>query len=170
LSTLRCTLLGFILIDLLIYRDRFVKGIFSKKNKTNDDDEALLEMAGDDPNATAGEGGGTSSWAKLQISPDDIGSMPYGNKRIKIYEHAANQRNYVAPLSKNMSSKYYYAPITLLDHKSARSSFNNVTKRAEMEFRIEMWNDDVEQKIIDWIKRELDSAVKESFVQVIPFE
>ena len=39
-----------------------------------------------------------------------------------------------------------------------------------MEFRVEMWNDDVEAKVSDWIKENHDPQVNTNFVQVIPFE
>ena len=72
-----------------------------------------------------------SSWAKLQISPDSLCSMPYGSFRVNIYEHAYNQKS----TTLSTRRKYYYAPIALLDHKSAVSDFNNVTNQAEMRFR-----------------------------------
>ena len=119
-------------------------------NKKDHGDE-VMEMAGDDPKVTTS----SNSWAKLQISPDNIGSMLYGNMLLKIYERAANRKNKEASPSlsasgtvkKSLISKYYYAPILLLDRSSASSSFNNVTKQSEMEFRVEMWNDDVQAKM-----------------------
>ena len=127
------------------------KGILSPiqtktSNKSDDDEER--EMVGDDPNASPSGRGSGNSWAKLQISPENIGSMPYENKRLKIYEHAANLHNKAAELQQHALNKtrsidkYFYAPISFLDPKSARSSYNNVTKHAEMEFRVEIWNDD----------------------------
>ena len=59
-----------------------------------------------------------SSWAsKLEISPDTLGSMEYGNFGIDIYEHTSNRKQ-------NTSlgyCKYYFSPIALLDHESAVS-------------------------------------------------
>jgi hypothetical protein len=100
--------------------------------------------ASDDGPSTAGtELDSSSNWAKLQISPNIVGSVPYGNFRINVYEHSANQRNAIsnenaAADNKNNLKKFYYAPISLLDHASAVSSFNNVTQQAEMRFRVEM--------------------------------
>ena len=65
----------------------------------------------------------SSSWAKLNISPDTLGSMKYGNYRVDIYEHSKNQH----PNTPSNRHKYYYAPIALLDHKSAISAYNKVT-------------------------------------------
>ena len=124
---------------------------------------ATIEMAADDPNANGVVGDDEdSSWAKLQISPNNIGSMEYGNFLVNIYAHSANERT-------NLSSKYYFAPISLLDHGSAQSFYNNVTIRAQMEFRIELWNDDVKTKVVQWIKDNYDEKVNGNFVQVIPF-
>jgi len=99
--------------------------------------------------------------------------VPYGNFRINVYEHSANQRNAISNENadnKNHLKKFYYAPISLLDHASAISSFNNVTQQAEMRFRIEMWNDAIQKVVTNWIKQEIDSTIKDSFIQVIPFE
>ena len=118
---------------------------------------------------------GVSSWAKLKISPDVLGSMPYGNFRIDIYEHSSNQRirsstSEPAEIAKQNLFKYYYAPIVLLDNASAASYFNNFTGQFELTFRVELWNDDVQLKVTNWIKQEIDSSAKASLIQVIPFE
>jgi hypothetical protein len=60
----------------------------------------------------------TSSWAKLQISPDTLSSMEYGNFLIDIYEHAHNHKGTTTASQK----KYFYSPLALLDNKSAESS------------------------------------------------
>ena len=107
-----------------------------------------------------------SSWAKLQISPDSLCSMPYGSFRVNIYEHAYNQKSTTLPTRR----KYYYAPIALLDHKSAVSDFNNVTNQAEMRFRIEMWNDQVENEVVNYLEKIVNEKVELHQVQVIPLE
>ena len=107
----------------------------------------------------------SSSWAQLQISPNTLGSMPYGSFRVNIYEHSNNHR--IAIPSKK---KYFYTPIALLNHKSAYSAFNNVTKQPEMRFQIEMWNDKVEIEVVKFLNDFLDEYVKSNQVQVIPFE
>ena len=84
-----------------------------------------------------------TTWEKLRIIPNELCSMPYGNFRVNIYEHANNRMETTNPSNK----KYFYAPIALLDHKSAASFFNNVRKQAEIQFRIEMWNEKVENEV-----------------------
>ena len=119
----------------------------------------MMQMAADDPEA------GKSTWARLKISSDTVGSLEYGSFLVNIYAHSTNQ------MTQNVSTnKYFYAPITLLDHKSARSFYNELSRQQEMEFRIELWNDEIKAKVVQWIKENHDSKVNKNFVQVIPFE
>jgi hypothetical protein len=108
----------------------------------------------------------SSSWAKLNISPDTLGSMKYGNYRVDIYEHSKNQN----PNTPSNRHKYYYAPIALLDHKSAISSYNKVTKNPEMKFRIEMWNQKVTEEMVLHLNKILGRQISEDQVEVIPLE
>jgi hypothetical protein len=43
----------------------------------------------------------SASWAKLQVSPDSIGSVKYGDIRIDVYEHARNEKTIIATPSTN---------------------------------------------------------------------
>jgi hypothetical protein len=108
----------------------------------------------------------SSSWAKLQISPSELCSMPYGSFRVNIYEHANNHKTTTPPTR----YKYFYAPIALLDHKSAVTSFNNVTKQNEVRFRIEMWNDKVESQVVKYLTEFVGQQIQSNQVQVIPLE
>ncbi len=109
----------------------------------------------------------TSSWAKLQISPSELCSMPYSSFRINIYEHANNHK---ATTTNASGHKYFYAPIALLNHQSAASFYNNVTKQPEVHFRIEMWNPKVESKIVNHLTKVLSQPITSNQVQVIPFD
>ncbi|XP_046462426.1 uncharacterized protein LOC124208629 [Daphnia pulex] len=117
-------------------------------------------------NSSQSELPSSSSWAKLQISPSELCSMPYGSFRVNIYEHANNHKTTTPPTR----YKYFYAPIALLDHKSAVTSFNNVTKQAEVRFRIEMWNDKVESQVVKYLTEFVRQSVQSNQVQVIPLE
>jgi len=108
---------------------------------------------------------GSDAWMKLEISPKAVGSVPYGNFRINVYQHSGNRKT-----GGSGENKFYYAPIALLDIYSGVSSFNDATNQAEMKFRIEMWNEDVQAAVARWIKQEVDDTVKDSLVQVLPFE
>jgi len=121
-------------------------------------------VAEDSDNVDEDRKGDSSSWSLLKISPNVVGSVPYKHFRINVYEHAA-QTN-----SRPTLKKFFYAPISLLEPESATSTFNIVTSQAEMKFHIEIWNDYVQQLVVDWIKREIDPTVRESLVQVIPFD
>lgn len=105
-----------------------------------------------------------SPWTKLQISPTELCSMPYGSFRVNIYQHASNNK------SEQSNNKFFYAPIALLDHQSAVSQFNNITMLAEIRFRIEMWNDIVESQVVKYLSKVVDHEVQPHQVQVIPFE
>jgi hypothetical protein len=106
-----------------------------------------------------------SSWSKLQISHRILVSMPYGNFRVNIYEHLDNYKN-----KTNNSKKYFYSPIALLDHKSAVSLFNDVTEQIEVRFRIEMWNDNIENQVAKYLSELFGRQVQVNQVKVVPFE
>nr|CAH0101326.1 unnamed protein product [Daphnia galeata] len=108
----------------------------------------------------------TSSWAKLEISPDTLSSMEYGNFLIEIYEHAHNHKTTTTASQK----KYFFSPLALLDNKSAESSFNNVTKRSEMRFHVEMWSDKVQKEVVKHLNEIVDHEIKSNQVRVIPLE
>jgi hypothetical protein len=92
--------------------------------------------------------------------------MKYGNFLIEIYEHANNHK----PTATASQKKYFYSPIALLDNKSAVSSYNNVTKQPEMSFRIEMWNDKVENEVVKHLNDIVGHQIKSNQVRVIPLE
>jgi hypothetical protein len=110
--------------------------------------------------------GSSSSWAKLQISPDTLSSMKYGNFLVEIYEHANNHKATTTASER----KYFYSPIALLDHKSAVSRLNRVTKQQEMRFRVEMWHDKVENEVVKYLNEIVDHQIKSNQVRVIPLE
>lgn len=91
-----------------------------------------------------------------------MASMPYQTYRINIYEHATND----LPLFKGLK-RYFYAPIVLLDHASAYSSFNNVTREPEMRFRVEMWNDNIENEIVKYVSDFTNQTIKRKQVSCI---
>ncbi len=92
--------------------------------------------------------------------------MKYGNFLIEIYEHANNHKATTTASQK----KYFYAPIALLDHKSAVSIYNNVTKQLEMRFRVEMWNDKVQNEVVKHLNDIVGHEIKSNRVTVIPLE
>jgi hypothetical protein len=92
--------------------------------------------------------------------------MEYGNFLIEIYEHANNHKATTAASQK----KYFYSPLALLDHKSAVSIYNNVTNQPEMRFRVEMWNDKVQNEVVKHLNEVVGYEIKSNKVRVIPLE
>lgn len=110
-----------------------------------------------------------SSWANLQLSPLAVKSMPYRDFRVKIYQHGGDLtiRN---SANGNYHQRYFYTPIALLDHRSAVSSHNNVTGEAELFFVIHLWDEALEDKIVEYLSNVLGEDVKKHQLEIIPFE
>ena len=72
--------------------------------------------------------GTPSSWDKLQISPDtDLWSTATFSLKFRTRQTTtANQK------------KYFFFLLHYLDHKSVVSTYNRVTKKPKMKFRVEM--------------------------------
>ena len=84
-----------------------------------------------------------SSWNKLEILSNSIGSIEYAdNVEIKMYSHSKNK------------AKFYFAPISLINNKCARSYYNQETKQAEMDLHIELWNDQIKAKVARWVEQQ----------------
>ena len=117
-------------------------------------------------NCQSNSPGVSSSWAKLQISPHTLSSVEYGNFLIEIYEHVNNHETTTTASQK----KYFYFLLALLDHKSAESSHNNVTRQSEMRFRVEMWSDKVKNEILKHLNEIVGHEIKSNQVRVILLE
>ena len=109
-------------------------------------------------------GSDSSTWEKLQISPDTFSSVEYANFLIEIYEHTDNNKATTTMSQK----KYFYSPLAILDHKSAVSLYNNVTNQSEMRFRIEMWNDKVQNEVVKHLNEIVGHEIKSNQIRVIP--
>ena len=106
-------------------------------------------------------------WSKLQISSDPLGSMFYGHYAINIYGHATNKQ----PTTKAEEKRYFYTPIARLDHLGATSSYNNVTRRVELRFRVELWNDDVQSQVVKFTSElTKNPSLGSGQVRVLPME
>jgi hypothetical protein len=95
-----------------------------------------------------------------------LGSMEFGHFGIDVYEHANNHK----PTTPKDRCKYYFAPISLLDHTSAVSLLNIVTNQAEMRFRIYFWNAELKTKVVEYVTKVSEQKVNDHQVQLIPFE
>ena len=105
-----------------------------------------------------------SSFANLQVPREVfiLCGLNYNSAWITVYEDSKNKR-----LS-NDSKKYFYDPITFLDHRSAKSYWNTILDHAEMQFRIKMWNDEIENLVVSSISEKVGIKVKPRQVQVLP--
>lgn len=111
-----------------------------------------------------------SPWVKLGISSRPLGSISYRDFRVNVYQQLDKRMvNRISQMN-SYQTRYFYAPIALLDQSSATSEHNQVTKQFEMNFNIEMWNDELSDKIIDYLIETVNEDIKPHQVQVIPFD
>ena len=87
---------------------------------------------------------------------DEIGSVPYSNFRIRIYE-------------KRNQQIYYYSPVVLLQTGSVVGHFNWVTQEAQVCFDVLLWNAETEETVIEFLKA-TGRKVSKYQVQMIPFQ
>jgi len=109
----------------------------------------------------------STSWAKLEISDRVIGYMDYDTYTVKIFEHNSNKGVNMT----NEKKKYYFEPIGQLNHLSAESTFNNVSKKYEMTFNINMWDDTVRDAVHKFISDDMKMGpVNKNLVRVLPLD
>ena len=88
-----------------------------------------------------------------------LASMPYKHFRVNIYQN-----------SPTCYTRYFYSPIALLDQQTIISHYNHISHRTEVSFRIELWNEDVENHVISYLKKIVGSHIEDHQVQMIPFD
>lgn len=86
----------------------------------------------------------STSWMKLEILDRVIGYMDYETYTIKIYDHTPIKEIHL----KNEDKKYYFEPIGQLNQLSAQSAFNNISRKPEMTFNVNMWSDTVRNAVL----------------------
>ena len=85
--------------------------------------------------------------------------MPYRHFRVNIYKQLGEP------------SRYFYEPIVLLDPKSVQSHLNKSTNQAYVRFKIRMWDSELEEQVIHWLKRLPGCQDVQDFcVQAMPYE
>ena len=93
--------------------------------------------------------------------------MDYDTYTVKIYDHASNKKMDV----KTEDKKYYFEPIGQLNHLSAQSAFNNISKKPEMTFNVNMWSDTVRNAVHKFISDDLKlGPVNINLVRVLPLD
>ncbi len=109
----------------------------------------------------------SASWVKLEISDRVIGYMDYDTYTIKIYDHSSNKDIHV----KNEDKKYYFEPVSQLNQLSAQSYFNNISRKPEMTFNVNMWSDTVRNAVHKFISDDLKlGPVNINLVRVLPLD
>ncbi|KAK4023813.1 hypothetical protein OUZ56_009212 [Daphnia magna] len=68
------------------------------------------------------------------------------------------------------TSRFYFAPLALLEHTSASSGRNNLTGENQLAFRVEMWNDELRYIVKDYLSNITGLAIEENRVSILPFE
>ncbi|KAI9556262.1 hypothetical protein GHT06_018836 [Daphnia sinensis] len=68
------------------------------------------------------------------------------------------------------SSRFYFAPLALLEHTSASSGRNNLTGEYQLVFRVEMWNDELRYIVKDYLRNITGVSIEENRVSILPFE
>ena len=96
-----------------------------------------------------------------QLDPDlmDIIPMRYKNFRVKI--------------SKQLGTpcRYYYEPVVLLNPQKIQSQINKANGQAYVRFPIQMWDEQIEEQVINWLKRLPGSQDVEDFsIQMMPYD
>lgn len=104
-------------------------------------------------------------WGKLKISAEELGSMPYGNIRVTVHPHMDNWRK-----NCDLQKRFYYHPTARLANKSAVGCYNSITHQSEIQFRIEMWNIEMELRMAKFVSVLTNSQVYAEQIQVVPFE
>lgn len=96
------------------------------------------------------------------LGPDlaEFFTMRYRNFRVKISKQPTDTL-----------SKYFYEPILLVDPKTIQSQVNNATGQAYVRLTAKMWDVDVEEQVVNWLKKLPESSnVQDHCVQAMPFE
>jgi len=103
-----------------------------------------------------------SSWGGLEVSQKALTFIPYRGYHINIYASDSRDGDPI---------KYFGSPLVLLNPKSAKYSFNKILGKHQVSFDVDMWNQDVEDFVIEHLN-ELPNRPKtdRKHVQGIPFE
>lgn len=100
-----------------------------------------------------------------QVSPQIVASINYENFKISIYQNALNDAD---PNSHN-KKQFYYSPLLILNPTSSYYSYNEFEQLHQMIFEIQMWNDELEKLVYNYVK-ERDTKIEPSQISVLPIE
>ena len=90
--------------------------------------------------------------------------MPYGNIRVPIYQHADNKT------ISHSTKRFFYLPVPLFTYKSAVYEYNYVTRQKELRFSVQMWIDEVEKQITNYVGELIGKHVVQKQIEMLPFD
>lgn len=67
-------------------------------------------------------------------------------------------------------TKFYFAPLALLDHTSASSGHNSLTGESQLLFRVDMWTDELLYLVTEYLRNVTGQPIEENKVSVLPFD
>ena len=102
------------------------------------------------------------TWTKMEISENIFTIFHYGDLDVKIYQQIRRSDD------KESKPWYFHAPVNWLLPDSAECVFNKATKRNELRFSVEFWNDDLRKGIAVHLNE--SAGIEQAKVAVIPFE
>ncbi len=125
---------------------------------------AVTQTSAGDHTTSSTKDASKATWGELEISQRAFGYMPFRNFHVSIYEHSNTVRK------DGDERKYFCSPLVILVPESAESVDNEITKQPQVRFDVELWNQDVEAEVIEYLTRVTNTTVHDHQVTVIPFE
>lgn len=68
------------------------------------------------------------------------------------------------------SSKFYFAPLALLEHTSASSGLNSLSGESQLVFRVDMWTDELQYIVTEYLRNVTDRSLEGNKVSILPFD
>lgn len=105
-------------------------------------------------------------WDQLDIYPKQLGSVPYSNVCVPIYQHVDNLNETIDQSRK----RFFYLPIALLDYTKAVIEYSFLTSKAELRLPVLMWKNEVEEQISNYLCNLMGKPVLQNQIEIVPFD
>lgn len=89
------------------------------------------------------------------------GTVPLGDYRLRIYRPTSPA---------DEVNKFYYAPLALMEHTSAKATRNGLTGQNEMSFKVLMWTDELQELVAGYLSNVTRWTVDPDSISVYPFD
>ena len=96
--------------------------------------------------------------------------IPYRGICITIYQSSNETEGPRTDECTNNIQQYYYAPILLLEPSTAEYQYLVLKRKHAVSFDVIMWNNDVENAVLDFMQNQLKVNVKRAQLMPVPFE